>query len=324
VERDIKKETNALKEENDKLRQELCFYKSAFNALNNPIFLKDKELRFLFFNESYKKFFELEDGQYIGMKVTDLPFLSDEDRERYQSEDNEILRNCDVIKYETNFESENDLRESLYWSKGFVCDETGKKGVVGEIVDISNEKKMQRELKRYISTLEVLMEKKDEASKIDPATKLYNRRVFTEELPEVIERAKCMGNKICVLMMDLDDFKSINDTYGHLTGDEVLLSFADVMRNCFRSGDILARYGGDEFTAILVGVDISAAKSIAERFLENVRCNVRLPDGESITMSIGGSEMRDGEDTMDLFARADEALYEAKKSGKNRVVVSGM
>lgn len=316
------KEKEALKEENDRLLKELDFYKSAINALNNPVFLKDEELRYVFFNDSYKEFFELEDGQYIGMKVTDLPYLSGDDRKRYQEEDDEMLEKHDVIRYETTFENDESLRESLYWSKGFITAETRQKGVVGEIVDISNEKKMQRELKRYISALEDLMEETKESSKTDPVTKLLNRRVFTDGLPEVIERARKKGDRICALMVDLDDFKSINDTYGHMVGDDILLSLADVMRSCFRSSDLLIRYGGDEFTIILVGADKSAAQSIAERFLDKVRKNVLLPNGEAITISIGVAEMKYTDDKMDFFSRADEALYEAKNSGKNRVVIA--
>ena len=137
-----------------------------------------------------------------------------------------------------------------------------------------------------------------------------------------MEQARNTGNRICALMTDLDDFKAINDTYGHLTGDEVLLAFADVMRSCFRSSDILIRYGGDEFTAILVGADAGVAQPIAERFLENVRNKVRLPNGKAITISIGVAEMNYNDDLMELFSRADEALYEAKNSGKNRVVIA--
>lgn len=319
---DTAEEFEALKKENERLHRELRFYKSAINALHNPVFLKDEELRYIFFNESYREFFELEEGQYIGMKVTDLPYLSDEDRKRYQNEDDEMLEKHDVIRYETTFENDESLRESLYWSKGFVAAETGQKGVIGEIVDISNEKKMQRELKRYISALEDLMEETKESSKTDPVTKLLNRRVFTEDLPEVVERARKNGDRICALMVDMDDFKSINDTYGHLVGDDILLTFADVMRSCFRSSDLLIRYGGDEFTVILVGADSSVAQPIAERFLDSVRKNVLLPNGESITISIGVAEMKYTDDMMDFFSRADEALYEAKNSGKNRVVIA--
>lgn len=320
----IREDIEALQKENDKLREQLAFYKSALNALNNPVFLKDEELRYMFFNDSYKEFFKLEEGQYIGMKVVDLPYLSDADRERYQQEDDEMLEKHDVIKYETTFENEDGLRESLYWSKGFVTAETGQRGVIGEIVDISGEKKMQRELKRYISALEDLMEKTKESSKTDPVTKLLNRQIFTDGLPEVIERSRKTGDRICALMIDLDDFKSINDTYGHMAGDEVLLSLADVMRSCFRSSDLLIRYGGDEFTVILVGADVSVAQPIAERFLEKVRNNVLLPNGEAVTISVGVAEMKYTDDMMSFFSRADEALYEAKSLGKNRVVTAGI
>lgn len=320
---DLREELEALREENNQLRRKMVLYKSALDSLNNPVFLKDEELRFVFFNKSYREFFDVEEGQYIGMKVADLPYLSEEEKEHYQKEDERVLATQSAAQYETAFEDpEKGLRESRYWAKGFCTGEEGGCGVIGEIVDVSDEKKMQRELKRYISTLEELMEDTKQTSRIDPATNLYNRHIFSEELPKLVEEMKRTGAPMCALMTDIDNFKSINDTYGHLTGDEVLQSFADVMKNSFRRSDLLIRYGGDEFTAILPGADINVAKPIAERFLDSIRSNVILPSGQAITISVGVAELRGNEELMDFFARTDEALYAAKKSGKNRVVAS--
>ncbi|MFN3505816.1 MAG: GGDEF domain-containing protein, partial [Caldimicrobium sp.] len=149
----------------------------------------------------------------------------------------------------------------------------------------------------------------------DSLTSLYNQRVFWELLTYEIERAKRFNYKFAVLLLDLDNFKVINDTYGHLFGDQFLKEMASLLENNKRKGDILARYGGDEFVFILPLCDLSQAVSVAERIRENLKVyKIKAPDGKelSITTTISIVIFPDHAETpKDLFAIADTLLYKS-------------
>jgi diguanylate cyclase (GGDEF)-like protein len=132
-----------------------------------------------------------------------------------------------------------------------------------------------------------------------------------------------LGNQHCsILMLDLDHFKRINDTYGHAMGDAVLQHFAQLMRKAFRSIDMAARVGGEEFAVILPGSDLAAARTSAERLREIVAKTPLVQDGKtiSVTVSIGAATMVPSDSEADqMLIRADEALYRAKENGRNQV-----
>lgn len=307
----------------DHLHNMLAFFWAALNAQPNPVFIKDEQLRFIFFNRKYREFFHLENDRYLGKDVTELDYLPPDDRKRYQQEDRKILSTQSTMQYETAFLGPcNQITEALYWSQGFRVPSSGQLGIVGEIVDISKERKLQRELARHAAALEQISEEVRQKSKLDPATQLYNRGILSDELPDLLERSTRDGFPLCGLLTDIDDFKYINDTYGHLEGDNILARFAQIMQSSLRHGDITMRYGGDEFAAVLVRANLKQAEEAAERFRDRICQELALPGGEPVTISVGVTEYRPGEDFMSFFARTDESLYAAKKSGKNRVVAA--
>jgi len=160
---------------------------------------------------------------------------------------------------------------------------------------------------------------------IDPLTGLYNRRVFMERLESEIQRHNRLRQPLSLIMIDLDNFKNVNDNYGHQAGDEVLRRSARELSEQVRKLDFLGHYGGEEFTICLPGVDNEGAKEIAERLraaVENMKIVVPgKADPIGITASYGVSYFeRDEEADLDqLVKAADEALYIAKRRGKNRV-----
>jgi len=158
---------------------------------------------------------------------------------------------------------------------------------------------------------------------IDRLTQLHNRNHYDTQLPLEMERAIRNRKSLAFLMMDIDDFKMVNDRYGHDVGDRVLKLIAQGARDHLRKIDLLFRYGGEEFIALLPGAGKEAAERTAERIREVVsKLKHTLEDGRevAVTISIGGCIFpNDAQKELDLFRKADDALYHSKKEGKNRV-----
>ena len=155
----------------------------------------------------------------------------------------------------------------------------------------------------------------------DPLTGLFNRRFLLENEKHLIAGAKRSGKQMAVLIVDLDEFKAVNDTHGHAAGDTVLVASAERMKQLLREADVIARFGGDEFVIVLGQVDdAEAAREVARRVVESLRQPIPLAGGG--TARIGSSVgiamcCSDSETLNDLLKRADAALYAAKRDGKN-------
>jgi diguanylate cyclase (GGDEF)-like protein len=160
---------------------------------------------------------------------------------------------------------------------------------------------------------------------IDALTGVYNRRFGMARLHEEFGRAVRQTVPLGVLMFDIDHFKSVNDTYGHLVGDRVLSRIAKLSRSVMREGDIMVRYGGEEFLAVLPAASRDDIRSVGER-LRRLVAEASVKDGDqsiSVTISIGGTSYPeiDVQGEQELVKLADEALYAAKESGRNRLIV---
>lgn len=157
----------------------------------------------------------------------------------------------------------------------------------------------------------------------DPLTGINNRREIMSFLSTEIERARRYTVNLCVILIDLDHFKSINDTHGHLSGDQVLVDAAETLRKLCRASDSLGRYGGEEFLIILPNTNKVEAEALAERIRQTVNSNpVKTIDGETIhySCSIGLTEFHASQSMQDLLHTADNALYKAKLGGRDQVV----
>lgn len=153
----------------------------------------------------------------------------------------------------------------------------------------------------------------------DRLTELFNRGEIESRLKQSVEDMREQGKPVSVIMIDLDNFKSINDTFGHETGDHVLKTMAKVLKDCIRQGDAAGRWGGEEFLVALPGVGVEEACRVAERIRRTICEKELLPDRQ-VTASLGVAEVLPGEDYLAFYHRLDENLYTAKHSGKNRVV----
>ncbi|MGH9748648.1 MAG: diguanylate cyclase [Candidatus Polarisedimenticolia bacterium] len=158
----------------------------------------------------------------------------------------------------------------------------------------------------------------------DGVTGLYNHRYFITALRQELDRARRLDRPLTVLMADIDDFKRFNDTYGHQTGDEVLRHVAQTVARSLRRSDVVCRYGGEEFAAVLQDADRSAAEPVAEKVRAEVERNglqpTTVPRPLHVTVSLGFACFpSDARTPAELIAAADAGLYDAKKAGKNRV-----
>ena len=197
------------------------------------------------------------------------------------------------------------------------------------LADESREGLLLRELSRHLGLVldnARLAQRLRELSMIDGLTRLLNRRTVHQRLGEEWERARRYGGSLSVLLADLDHFKQVNDTYGHLAGDAVLAAVADVLRLHARTADVIGRYGGEEFLLLLPSTDLANASRAAQRLLAAIAGHpVTMAEGSriAVTTSIGVaslSELSEEATPDSLLALADQRLYDAKAAGRNRAV----
>ena len=185
--------------------------------------------------------------------------------------------------------------------------------------------KTQVRRRRFTERLRDNVQQSMEFAVTDPLTGLYNRRYMESHAGSLVDRAAERNKPLSVLVIDIDHFKSVNDTYGHDAGDEVLREFSDRLRSCIRGIDLACRLGGEEFVVVMPDTDMGVASKVAERIRRRIAGEAFPIDRASrlidITISIGLAGRIDaGDNATMLLKRADDALYRAKRSGRNRVV----
>lgn len=220
---------------------------------------------------------------------------------------------------------------AIYWPNGDIVkytiaiDTTAQKETQNSLAEAHARLMLQsKELENKNAELLDLYEKTRDMAEKDHLTGLYNRRFFYEigqSMLNMIARQKLKGY---LVVIDIDHFKEINDTHGHIAGDEVLCSVAAIFQNSFRKSDLLGRIGGEEFALVLSDITREHLESVLEKLRKEVENNVvDLGDRQeaSCTISIGAAAIESGDISVSLYA-ADQTMYEAKKQGRNRVVIA--
>ena len=295
---------------NEKLLQ------SIINNIPNPIFYKDRDGIFRHANDAFiKDVLGLEKEEVIGKKLHDLKgAISLDVIVFHQNQDALLYDDHNSLEYENVVEMhDGTLKDFQVIKKVFKSEEDECLGYIGILSDITEYKAKEKKLQELAS--------------LDPLTKLYNRRHFSKVANQLLHLAKRHEESLCVLMLDIDDFKNVNDTYGHKVGDDALIELAKMLLSVSRESDVVARFGGEEFVLLLPKTDIKGAFIIAEKIRKKVQeLKVAVDDKDviSVTISLGVSEIniKEESDIEEGIQRADSALYNSKRSGKNRVSIA--
>lgn len=295
------------------------FFKFIFNESGLPIIIIDKDLNVLYKSNGCENLIELiEEKNLMDIVVKDYPYKlnlpetreSEKFRIPIYGMDKSVVEMTGIIIntgdlyvliFKKILESANKVIEKI-------------SAMNDEMVDLS------RELNKKNIELERTKKKIEQIMKTDPLTGLLNRRDMYIFLNEEIEKWKKFGYPFTLMMMDLDHFKKINDSYGHDKGDIVLLSFSKLIKENIRKKDKAFRFGGEEFLVVLSETDLESGKQIAERIRQKQSeyTNSEIP--EIPTVSIGLTTfMQESDNMKKILKRVDEALYLAKRNGRNRI-----
>jgi diguanylate cyclase (GGDEF)-like protein/PAS domain S-box-containing protein len=299
----------------DSLKDNIEIYKELLDNLNEGVYLLSSDRRITYWNRGAEKLTGFTPADVLGKRCSDTVIL------HINEEGNNICdTDCPVVKTMQDGQSREE-EIYLHHKQGhrvpvqarIVPLRDNQNRVIGA-AEILSDNVSNVALKRRIKHLQ-------KQSLLDPVTHLLNRRGIEINLNSKIEEMKRYDLKFGLLFIDIDHFKRINDTYGHVSGDEVLKMVSKTLTNSLRPFDILGRWGGEEFLAIITNVDDQMLSSIAERCRFLVE-HSGLPDelgSVKVTVSIGATLSRPGDDMRELIRRADELMYSCKEFGRNCV-----
>ena len=300
------------------LRASEELFRAFMNASPFLSYIKDAAGRLLFYNRAFAQRFGVSEYAWLGR--TDEQLWSRKLTKSVRTHDLEVMAGGRMVETEEQIRNADGTVSSLRSFK-FPChDSAGNMLLAGVAVDVSVEVAHQVELERYHRELEEANDQLRKLAVTDELTGLRNRRSFEERLVMEFSMARRRKRELSVLLIDVDNFKTINDRWGHAAGDEVLRRLGMILRTTVRMPDLPARYGGEEFVVLLPESDEASAMGLARRVMQRVAAEDW--DNEALTISVGMAAMNESlENGFQLVELADEALYAAKRAGKNRVMV---
>lgn len=280
------------------------------NSFRDQICLLDQDGKIVFVNEEWIRFARQNDGDLsaCGLGVNYIQACKPNDSV-YQGLKAIISGEIEYFNHEYPCHSMSEKRWFIMQAARIRSNDYGIDGMVVRHVNITKQKLLELQLKEYADT--------------DSLTSVYNRRYFEKKLKEEGERARKNGLVLSLLYIDTDNFKELNDTYGHAAGDEVLKELSRLILRKIRASDTFARIGGDEFAILFPETGTDDLKIIAGRIIEQMQQFKVQVGGSSIqtTISIGGSVFSEDFQMDTMLKKADKALYMAKERGKNQLVL---
>lgn len=306
---------------------------AAFDTLAEGIVIVDEKEQVLLANKSFREKIGMDLTTLLGTRLSDLQWKSisaNKSGKRYpwqqviKSGKNDI---GSQLIYQVS--KNNQLKFAINASP--ILGANGQaQGVLITLDDISELEQRNTELKTIVTRLQKtqfqVQKQNQELTYLatrDPMTGCLNRRSFSELFEGLFQEAQNNGTELACIMVDIDHFKAVNDNFGHATGDEVIKMLAEILKSNTRSGDLVSRYGGEEFCLVLPGMSDEVAKKTAERIRLRIKdeSTRRYEAGPRVTASLGIASMLDNPESPDQLNNiADQALYVAKESGRNKVV----
>jgi len=302
------------------LRASEELFRAFMNASPFLSYIKDAAGRLLFYNRSFAKRFGVSEYAWLGR--TDDQLWSRTASAPTRLHDLEIMAGGRMVEADEKIRGA-DGNMTTWKTYKFPChDSAGNVLLAGVAVDVTEEVARKAELEHYQEEMQAANEQLRRLSVTDELTGLRNRRAFEERLVLEFSMARRRKRELAILLLDVDYFKRINDQWGHGAGDIVLRRLSAILRTTVRLPDLVARYGGEEFVILLPESGVEAAVGLAKRLVERIASEAW--DHEPVTVSIGVTALSDGLlNGFQIVAQADEALYAAKRAGKNRFVVYG-
>jgi diguanylate cyclase (GGDEF)-like protein/PAS domain S-box-containing protein len=308
-----------LREKDGELREHVASnarFRAFLDASPVSAFIKDEEGRMIYCNRALADRFGATPEEWIGK--TDFETWPPEIVEQFQRTDRQALEANQEINFEDRTRGLDGRMVTWDVHKYPFADADGRRSVACMALDVTRAWEAQQEVQRIQQELQTANERLQTLSLTDALTGLMNRRALEDCLENECARSIRSGASLSLFMLDIDDFKGFNDTFGHVCGDEVLRQIAMLMQRWTRRGDLVARYGGEEFLVILPATEEKGAFRIAER----LRQAIAEADWKRrlITVSVGVATRDEHMPTANEFIHeVDQALYAAKRGGKNRV-----
>lgn len=294
--------------------------KKMLDELPSPVYLKNNQDVFVYANAAYARLIELSEADIIGKRAEE--FAEQQTATKSKNTDKALSKDSPSMSFVFTHLRKDKSELIIQAHKCLVTVPDYGECIMCCMNDISQFVQYEKELEEKHRELRRQQGKLKELASLDSLTGIYNRRAFYDKAKEIIDYAKVGDLNVGLLMFDLDNFKYLNDTYGHAIGDEVLLRFTKVVSDCCRTSDIFARLGGEEFCLLLPDTPESAVRKIAERVRQRVEKNAIMVNGEPVnySTSVGGTMWEINEEKIDrTLSRADKYLYQAKKAGRNIV-----
>ncbi len=283
-------------------------------SMSDAMIVLDSRANVVDINPSAQQFLRLDSSEIIGKPFTQVFSPWNELAKQYQGK---IFAQSEIVAHVAGQDRCFDLRISPLRDH-----RKQSNGRVIVLRDITLRKQTENQLHDTLVTVKTLQEQLYEQAIRDPLTNLYNRRFLDEIIGREMERASRLGHPVSIVMMDVDSFKVVNDTFGHEAGDLVLTRLAAILTECTRTSDYVFRYGGEEFLVLLPATHPQDAYRCAERWRLTLQKNSMSYAGQkiSVTMSVGvAGVLPGGETPEDVLSAADNAMYRAKVNGRNCV-----
>ncbi|MFO7990204.1 MAG: diguanylate cyclase [Thermodesulfobacteriota bacterium] len=286
------------------------------NVLGEGVFLVDSHGKIIFANPEAIRLIGYRFDEIEGALVHEIIYKQQLNGTLYKPEENPLFN---AITSGNDYNNEDGVftcKSGFLMPISLVCRAVYKDNILDGAVIAFRDITVQ---KKHLQTLEAINELLEKQATTDALTGIFNRMKFNNSFTNEIQRAQRYNTPLSLIIFDIDHFKQVNDTYGHLAGDSVLKKLVRLVASNLREIDIFARWGGEEFVIQTPETSLDGAIKLAEKLRSKIE-NHDFAEPEKITTSFGVTSLKKGDNTISFINRADEALYRAKKGGRNQVV----